>query len=290
MDLVVRASRHPLIGETILGGVFATFPGGKGANQAVAAARMGVSVSMVGCVGKDGFGDELLRALALDGIDSAHVSVVENQATGIALITVDSEGRNTIVVASGANLILSARHLESARAAFSSADVLVLQLETPLETVREAARMAKQMGKQVVLNPAPAQPLDAELLSLVDYFIPNEREAMQVAGADSLDDAIKKLLDMGVSNLLVTLGEKGVLVATRAGRASIPAFSVEAIDTVAAGDAFVGAFSAGLANGMRLEDAVRLANAAAAVSVTRRGAQPSLPTWDDAQELLERRF
>jgi ribokinase len=286
MDLVVAVPRHPQIGETILSGTFATFPGGKGANQTVAAARMGASVSMIGCVGKDGFGGELLQTLASDGIDTAHISVLDGQATGIALITVDAEGRNTIVVASGANQTLAPRHLAAAREAFSAADVLVLQLETPLETVREAIRMAKQRGMQVVLNPAPAQSLDSDLLSQVDYFIPNEGEAMQVAGSSTLEEAIDKLLKMGVSNLLVTLGEKGVLAVTKSGRISVPAFSVKAVDTVAAGDAFVGAFSAGLANGMDLGSAIRLANGAAALSVTRHGAQPSLPTRKEVQDFL----
>lgn len=286
MDLVVNAPRLPQVGETILGGTFATFPGGKGANQAVAAARMGVSVAMIGCVGRDGFGDELRQILTQDGIDVTHISILDGQATGIALITVDVEGRNTIVVASGANAHLTPRHLLAVPEAFSSSDALVLQLESPLETVREAVRMAKRYNKRVVLNPAPAQALDVEILSQVDYFIPNEREAMQVAAAASLDEAIEKLLALGVRNLLVTLGEDGVMVVTANERRNIPALKVKAIDTVAAGDAFVGAFSAGLASGMDTDEAVRLANAAAAISVTRHGAQPSLPTGQEVREFL----
>jgi ribokinase len=286
MDLVVNAPRLPQVGETILGGAFATFPGGKGANQAVAAARMGVSVAMIGCVGRDGFGDELRQVLTQDGIDVTHISILDGQATGIALITVDVEGRNTIVVASGANAHLTPRHLLAVPEAFSSSDALVLQLESPLETVREAVRMAKRYNKRVVLNPAPAQALDVEILSQVDYFIPNEREAMQVVAAASLDEAIEKLLALGVRNLLVTLGEDGVMVVTANERRNIPALKVKAIDTVAAGDAFVGAFSAGLASGMDTDEAVRLANAAAAISVTRHGAQPSLPTGQEVREFM----
>jgi ribokinase len=161
-----------------------------------------------------------------------------------------------------------------------------LQLESPLETVREAVRMAKRYNKRVVLNPAPAQALDVEILSQVDYFIPNEREAMQVAAAASLDEAIEKLFALGVRNLLVTLGEDGVMVVTANERRNIPALKVKAIDTVAAGDAFVGAFSAGLASGMDTDEAVRLANAAAAISVTRHGAQPSLPTGQEVREFM----
>lgn len=286
MDLVVNAPRHPQIGETILGGRFATFPGGKGANQAVAAARMGAHVRMIGCVGDDGFGAELCKVAAQDGIDTSHISVEKAEATGIALITVDVEGRNTIVVASGANLSLSPRHLHTAKAAFSDADVLVTQLESPLETVSEAIALAAQQGIRVVLNPAPAQPLGAEILSKVDYFIPNEREAMQIAGTDTLEAAIEKLLALGVRNLIITLGEQGALLVSGGQRTHIPAYPVKAVDTVAAGDAFVGAFATGLAEGLGLEAAARLGNAAAALSVTRPGAQPSLPLRREVDEFL----
>ncbi len=286
MDMVVNAPRHPQIGETILGGRFATFPGGKGANQAVAAARMGARVCMVGCVGDDGFGLELLRVARQDGIDTSHVSVDEKEATGIALITVDAEGRNTIVVASGANLSLSPRHLHTAKQSFSNVDVLVTQLESPLETVSEAIALAAQQGIRVVLNPAPAQPLGAEILSRVDYFIPNEREALQISGTNTLDEAIEKLLALGVRNLIITLGEQGALLVSGDRRTQIPAYPVKVVDTVAAGDAFVGAFATGLAEGLSLEAAARLGSAAAAISVTRPGAQPSLPTRTEVEQFL----
>ncbi len=284
MDLVVNVARHPQIGETILGGKFETFPGGKGANQAVAAARMGSAVKMIGCVGQDGFGDELRANAAKDGIDIQHIAVNEKEATGIALITVDAEGQNTIVVASGANLALTPTSLRAAQQAFADADVLVTQLESPLETVSEALAVAVEHNLKVVLNPAPAQPLSADILSKVDYLIPNEREAMQVIGAETLDSAIDQLLGMGVRNLIITLGEKGVLIVTVDGRTQIPPYPVKAIDTVAAGDAFVGAFATGLAEGMSVEQAVQLGNAAAAISVTRHGAQPSLPTRKEVNE------
>ncbi len=286
MDLVVNVQRHPQIGETILGGRFATFPGGKGANQAVATARMGAHVSMIGCVGNDGFGAELRNVAAQDGIDLAYISVEEQEATGIALITVDADGRNTIVVASGANASLSRPHLLAAQAAFSSADVLVTQLENPLATVREAIEMASRSGMKIILNPAPAQPLDRELLSKVDYFIPNEREAMQVSGVETPEDAIQTLLEWGVRNLIITLGEKGALIVSAEGRTNIPAYPVKAVDTVAAGDAFVGAFAAAIAQGLGLAAAARLGNAAAAISVTRPGAQPSLPKRAEVDEFL----
>jgi ribokinase len=286
MDLVVNVSRHPRIGETILGGRFATFPGGKGANQAVAAARMGAHVSLIGCLGSDGFGAELRQVAAGEGIDIRHISTVANEATGIALITVDQEGRNTIVVASGANLALSPGHLHAAEDAFSNADLLIAQLESPLETVREAIGLAAEKRIPVVLNPAPAQRLDEQLLSQVDYLIPNEGEALQIAGTESLDAAIERLLAMGVRNLIITLGEQGVLVVSTGAQVRVPAYRVKAIDTVAAGDAFVGAFSTAMAQGLGLEAAARLGNAAAAISVTRPGAQPSLPTRAEVEEFL----
>jgi ribokinase len=286
MDLVVNAPRHPQMGETILGGTFATFPGGKGANQAVAAARMGSAVTMIGRVGQDGFGSELRASAVKDGIDMQHVKVDEREATGIAFITVDAAGRNTIVVASGANLALTPRELSAAQQAFSNANVLVTQLESPLDTVSAAITLAVANNLRVVLNPAPAQTLSAEILSKVDYFIPNEREAMQVVGAETLDSAIEQLLGMGVRNLIITLGEKGVLIVTPAGRKEIPAYSVQAVDTVAAGDAFVGAFATGLAEGMSTEQAAQLGNAAAAISVTRHGAQPSLPMRKEVNEFF----
>jgi len=286
MDLVVTAPRHPQIGETILGGKFATFPGGKGANQAVAAARMGADVHMIGCVGKDGFGEDLVKTAAQDGIDTRAILSDPKEATGIALITVDADGRNTIVVASGANLALTPAHLRAAEGVFGTADVLVVQLESPIETVTEAIRLAAARKMQVILNPAPAQALGADLLKLVDYFIPNEREALQVAGVENLETAIQKLMDMGVRNLIITLGEEGVLIVTPENRQKIPAYRVKAVDTVAAGDAFVGAFATGLAEGMSPDEAARLGNAAAAISVTRPGAQPSLPKRTEVTQFL----
>ncbi len=286
MDMVVNVARHPQIGETILGGKFSTFPGGKGANQAVAAARMGAAVTMIGCVGQDGFGEELRASVARDGIDIQYVYVDEKTATGVALITVDDLGQNTIVVASGANLALTPERLLASKQAFATADVLVAQLESPLETVSEALSLAAENRLKVVLNPAPARPLSAEFLSKVDYFIPNEREAMQVVGAETLEAAINQLLGMGVRNLIITLGEKGVLVVTADGRKQIPSYPVKAVDTVAAGDAFVGAFATGISEGLNIDDAVKFGNAAAAISVTRHGAQPSLPLRKEVNEFL----
>lgn len=287
MDLVVNVPQLPKTGQTVLGGKFATFPGGKGANQAVAAARMGAAVSMIGRVGNDDYGQTLRQGAARDGIDTRFIETDPREMTGIALITVDADGRNTIVVASGANLAITAQHVRAAGHAFSSAQVLVTQLESPLEVVSEAVALAANSGIHVVLNPAPARPLGAELLSRVEFFIPNEGEAMQIAGTDTLDDAIQVLLDLGIKNLIITRGEQGVLLVTPEGRKDFPAHKVQAVDTVAAGDAFVGAFSTGIAEGLGVEEAIRLGNAAAAIAVTRHGAQPSLPTREDVNDFLK---
>ena len=289
MDLVVNVDRHPHIGETILGGKFDTIPGGKGANQAVAAARMGAQVTLIGRVGKDGFGKELRASAAQDGIEISFLKEDELEASGVALITVDAGGQNTIVVASGANQRLTPNDLQAAMGAISNAKVMVTQLESPLETVRAALTLAKEYHLQAVLNPAPAQVLDQEILALVDYLIPNEHEVLLLAGENSLEPAIEKLRGSGVSNLIITLGEKGALIVSPAGRKHIPAYHVKAVDTVAAGDAFVGAFAAGLAEGMPVDDAVTLGNAAAAISVTRRGAQPSIPTRQEVEAFLKSR-
>lgn len=287
MDLVIDVPHLPQTGETILGGKFATIPGGKGANQAVAAARMGAAVTMIGRVGNDDYGQTLRQGAARDGIDTLYIETDPQEATGVALITVDMEGRNTIVVASGANRAITAGHIRAAEQAFSGAGVLVTQLESPLEVVDEAIRLAVKNGMHIVLNPAPARSLPPELLSMVEFFIPNEREAMQIAGVDSLEPAIQKLLDLGVRNLIVTLGEHGVLLVTPQARKEFPAHRVQAVDTVAAGDAFVGAFATGIAEGISVEDAIRLGNAAAAISVMRHGAQPSLPTRADVNDFLK---
>jgi ribokinase len=287
MDLVVSVGHHPQIGETILSGKFDTITGGKGANQAVAAARMGANVTMIARVGKDGFGAELCANFLKDGIIIDYVKVDKQEPTGVALITVDMDGQNTIVVAPGANHRLAPTDLVAAKVAFVKADVLVMQLEIPLKTVYGALALAEKHGLLVVLNPAPAQALGADLLSRVDYLIPNEREAMQLADTQSLDHAIQKLLGLGVKNLIITLGEQGVLVANAAERKHFPAYVVKTVDTVAAGDAFVGTFAVGLAEGLIVDEAVRLGNAAAAISVTRHGAQPSLPNREEVKEFLE---
>lgn len=291
MDLVVRAPHIPQPGETIIGSDFRNVPGGKGANQAVAAARLGADVSMVGRVGHDTFAEPLLENLAADGVDHTYVTRDPEAATGVALIVVDDAGENSIVVASGANARFSPADVDAAEEALVAADVLLLQLESPLETVRRAAELARAHGVKVLLNPAPAQDLSDELLSLVDALIPNETEAALLTGRSVRSEkdarvAAEALLDSGVETVIVTLGERGAVVAQDGAVTLVPAFHVEAVDTTAAGDAFVGGFAVALAEGSALDEAVRWGNAAGALAATKMGAQPSLPTREALERLL----
>jgi len=286
MDLVVRAPRHPQPGETILGGDFRTFPGGKGANQAVAAARLGAAVQMIGRVGADAFGAALLQTLAQDGVDTRHVPRDQEAPTGVALITLNAAGQNTIVVAPGANARLTPQDVVAAEAAFASAAVLLLQLECPLPAVAQAIELAKQHGAQVVLNPAPAQPLDAALLAKVDYLLPNQSELALLTGLDDIRPAVSRLQAIGVRRIVVTLGEEGVLVAEDASEIHLPAHGVTVVDTTAAGDAFAGAFAVALLEGHSTCQAAAWGNAAGALAVTRAGAQPSLPRRGELEKFL----
>jgi ribokinase len=282
MDLVVRSARIPSPGETILGHEWVTVPGGKGANQAVAAARMGGQVSMVGRVGTDTFAQPLLDNLTTAKIDYAHVRRDPQSATGIALITVDDHGENSIVVVSGANMRLSPQDVDVAGQTIASSRVLLLQLESPLETVIHAAQYAHQQGVTVVLNPAPALALPEHLYPLVDIIIPNETETALLTGLpvdtpSALGNAARALLAKGVRRVILTLGSQGALIADEGGIQRVPAFQVTPVDTTAAGDAFVGAFAVAFSEGQPLEQSVRWGNAAGALATTRLGAQTSLP-------------
>lgn len=288
MDLVLRVPRMPLPGETLTGGAFRTIPGGKGANQAVACARLsgkvaagGQQVAMVGCVGDDAFGATLRAALVGDGIIDSHITTLPGVASGIASILVDDNGQNSIVIAGGANDLLSPAHIDAAKGLIEQADIVVLQLETPMATVVHAIKLARSLGKTVVLNPAPAASLPAGVLELVDYLIPNEIEAAMLAGvspdgadAKALAAALQKL---GSDNVIITLGSKGVHAALYGGDFTFPAEVVQAVDTTAAGDTFIGGFVAGLASGMDEAEAISQGQRAAAWSVTKPGAQTSIP-------------
>jgi ribokinase len=290
MDLVVRTPRHPQVGETILGNDFQTFPGGKGANQAVAAAKLGCLVKMIGRVGQDSFGDQLIMAVAGSGVDTTYIRKESRASTGVALITVDEDGQNTIVVASGANWRLTPEDVTAAEDAFYGASVLLLQLECPLNTVGHAIQVARKNRVQVVLNPAPAQMLDAELLERVDYLIPNQTELALLAGQESVQAAIEVLRTHGVKRIVVTLGERGALVVADGVQELIPTFRVPVVDTTAAGDAFAGAFAVALSEGLSIHEAAIWGNAAGALAVTRAGAQPSLPTRQEFDAFLKSRL
>ena len=287
MDLVVRVPHTPMPGETVLGGDFETFPGGKGANQAVAAARMGGDVTMVGRVGNDDFGDTLIECLVNNKVKTTYVIKDAEASTGIAMIAVASNGENSIVVASGANSDVSVDDVNNARDLMRESDILLMQLECPLEAVTEAVDLAKAYDLKVVLNPAPAQQLSETLLSNVAYLTPNQKELQMLTGEEDDDKAIKKLFKWGVKNLIITLGPNGTRVVTEDMDKHLPAVEITAVDTTGAGDAFNGALAVALAEGKPLLQAVQYGMAAGALSATKRGAQPSLPTRDEVEQLLK---
>ncbi len=282
MDLITRVSQVPEGGVTCYGHGFSTAPGGKGANQAVACARLGGRVAMVGRVGDDDMGKTLLSGLQREGIDTTHVLQTPGTASGVATILVEDSGQNRIILAPGANALLSAQDIDRAEALFSQAALIVVQLETPLETVEHVLRRAQAAKVPVLLNPAPAVPLPAAMLSNVDYLVPNESEAALLTGqgVSSVEDAkraAQQLHAQGARTVLVTMGEKGVLVHHEQASHAFAAHTVRAVDTTAAGDTFIGGLCVGLVQGWHLEKAVALAQAASALCVTRAGAQPSIP-------------
>jgi ribokinase len=283
MDLVTRAARMPGPGETLSGDSFATLPGGKGANQAVAIARLGARVAMIGCVGEDAYGEHLRGALLAEGIDCQGVTTIQGVSTGVASIMVDSNGQNAIIVVPGANGRLTPALVQGFDALLGAAQVVICQLEVPDETVAHVLSRARAQGKTVILNPAPAAAaLPAQWYALIDYLIPNESEAAVLSGVvvDSpaaAEVAARKLLAGGAGKVIVTLGEQGALLVSAQRVVHFKAPRVKAVDTTAAGDTFVGGFAAALAQGQSEDDAIRFAQLAAALSVTRAGAQPSIP-------------
>ncbi|AJO77745.1 ribokinase [Pseudomonas sp. MRSN 12121] len=288
MDLVTRAERLPRAGETLVGQSFATVSGGKGANQAVAAARLGAEVSMVGCVGDDAYGEQLRSALLAEQIDCQAVTAVAG-SSGVALIVVDDSSQNAIVIVAGGNGQLTPEVVGGFDPVLQAADVIICQLEVPLATVEHTLKRGRALGKTVILNPAPASgPLPADWYSSIDYLIPNESEAAALSGlpVDSLasaEAAASQLLAAGAGKVIITLGGQGSLFASGTGFEHFPAPRVKAVDTTAAGDTFVGGFAAALAAGKSEAEAIRFGQVAAALSVTRSGAQPSIPTLSDVQ-------
>ena len=296
MDLVVRVVAHPKPGETVLGSDYETHPGGKGANQAVAAARMGAKVRMVGRVGTDEFGHKLRQGLEREGIN-AHATLPIQAPTGVALIALDQAGQNTIIVSPGANSRLRPENLRPAE--FDGAKVVALQLEIPLQTVKRAAELAREVGAMVVLNAAPApsfaaknadQALPKQLLSLVQVLVINETEAEALSGQqpDSPETAqvVAELLQESCPTVIITLGANGVIWASPEGKGYQPSFKVQVVDTTAAGDGFIGALVTALSEGQGLAEAVRLGAAAGALTVTKMGAQPSLPHREAVENFL----
>ncbi|HVT28885.1 MAG TPA: ribokinase [Lacipirellulaceae bacterium] len=292
-DMILKLQRIPKPGETILGGEFVTAAGGKGANQAVAAAEAGGSVTLIARVGLDMFGQQAIAGFTQRGINVDHVQR-DKCASGVALIFVAGDGENSIGVGSGANARLSPADVRKAKSAFTAAHAVVMQLETPLETVQAAADLAAAKKAIVILNPAPAQRLPDALLKKITILTPNETETELLTGVNVTDEASCSraadiLLRKGVKTVIITLGSRGAYVATSETKQFVPGFKVKPVDTTAAGDTFNGALAVALAEGMSMVDAVRFANAAGAISVTRMGAQPSAPTRKEIEQLLNRK-
>ena len=293
VDYTVALSRLPRPGETVTGGTLLVNHGGKGANQAVAARRLGADVRVIACVGDDAPGRDVRMALEREGIGVGGVVTTATAATGIALITVDAEGRNQIAVAPGANRALGPEHVRARADDVAWAQVVVCQLETPLPTVRAALEMARGRGVTTVLNPAPVPDAPIDFWPLCDYLVPNEIEAERLSGVPAPDRAgaaaaARVLRERGVGTVIVTRGASGVLAYGGNGEVECPAFAVTVVDTTAAGDAFNAARAVALAEGRELADALRFGSATAALACTRRGAQPSLPSRVEVERLLAR--
>ena len=287
-DMVVKTSHLPAPGETVLGGDFFMNAGGKGANQAVAAARYGNRVVFVAKTGNDLFGEQVRKSMKEDGIVTDYVFIDEEHPSGVALITIDQKAENCIVVAGGANMYLKPEDIDKAKEEILGGDVVLMQLETPIETVEYAAKMAAEAGVKVILNPAPApaEPLSKELISNLYLITPNRSEASRLTGIEVTDLASAQraalaLYDMGAKNVIVTLGSEGSLVYDGHMMMRVEAIKVEAVDTTAAGDTYNGVLASVIAEGKSLIDAVHEANIAGAISVTRMGAQPAAPTREE---------
>lgn len=290
-DHILNLETFPTPGETVTGNQYQVAFGGKGANQAVAAGRSGANIAFIACTGDDDTGERVRKQLASDNIDIAPVSVVAGESTGVALIFVNAEGENVIGIHAGANAALTTERVEEQRGIIAGAEALLMQLESPVESVLAAAKIAHENHTSVVLNPAPARVLSDELLALVDIITPNETEAEKLTGirVENDDDAARAALalhEKGIGTVIITLGSRGVWASVNGEGRRVPGFKVKAIDTIAAGDTFNGALVTALLEGKAMDDAIRFAHAAAAIAVTRKGAQPSVPWRKEIDEFL----
>ena len=287
MDLVVNVDTMPKPGQTIIGSNFKEVPGGKGANQAVAMARLNGNVSMIGKVGEDGFGQTLINSLKNDKVDTTYIQTSKG-ATGVALITVDKNAQNSIVVSPGANFEVKEDDIDNNIEAIKNSDIVVLQLETPLNTIKYALNKAKELNKYTILNPAPAVKLDDEIIKNVDLLTPNETELEIISGVsieteEDIQKAAQIMIEKGVKELIVTLGSKGSLYINKEKSMFKKAYKVEAVDTTAAGDSYTGALAVALSQDKNIEDAMDFASKVGALSVLKEGAQSSLPTLEDVK-------
>ncbi|WP_211824178.1 ribokinase [Kistimonas asteriae] len=290
-DHLVRVPRLPKPGETVAGKDYEVIPGGKGANQAVACARLGGQTAFIACVGDDAFGTDMIQRFQADGIDTQAVCQIADQTTGVALICVDNQAENCIVIAPGANAKLTTSRVQAQHALIADSDYLLMQLETPLDGLLEAVEIAHNADVKVVLNPAPAKALPDELLLRIDMITPNQTEAELLTGIPVNDvvgaaEAAGKLHAMGITTVVITLSSQGVWISEKGNGRLVEGYSVTPVDTTAAGDTFNGAMLVALAQGESLDKAANFANAAAALSVTRHGAQPSIPSREDVEQLV----
>ena len=285
MDLVVNVDKMPKPGQTIIGSNFKEVPGGKGANQAVAMARLNGNVSMIGKVGEDGFGQTLINSLKNDKVDTTYIKTTKG-ATGVALITVDNNAQNSIVVSPGANFEVKEEDIDNNIEAIKNSDIVVLQLETPLNTIKYALKKSKELNKYTILNPAPALKLDDEIIKNVDLLTPNETELEIISGVsieieEDIQKAAQIMIEKGVKELIVTLGSKGSLYINKEKSIFKKAYKVEAVDTTAAGDSYTAALAVALSKDKNIEEAMDFASKVGALSVLKEGAQSSLPTLED---------
>jgi ribokinase len=289
MDLVVTSPEIPKVGETIMGRDFNQYPGGKGANQAVAAARLNVPVCFLGCIGDDSYGTTMISCMSESNIDVSRIKTIKGCSTGIAVICVNDKGQNNIVVIGGANAYVDEQYIDDNIEAINMSEVVLCQMEIPISTVEYAFTKAKQLEKTTILNPAPAAEISDRLIGLTDIMIPNEHELERLTGipTDSdrgIGDAAKTMLDKGINILIVTLGKRGCVVFTGEESSWYPAYEVNAVDTTAAGDSFIGGFVWSYMKDRNLSDAIKAGQKVASLAVQKKGAQSSLPTLEEVIE------